>query len=147
VSNKGGIVMPNYNNPFNYNNPYNYGIPNYPVRGIVPPMSPMNTYAFVNGIEGAKSYLMQPNQSVLLMDSDELKCYMKQSDSTGKATIRTFKLEEITEKEESKIPVGDYVSKSDIDTYYEMSIKFLNDKDFGKGKAFKYYLLVKENNR
>ena len=37
--------------------------------------------------------------------------------------------------------------RDDIDTYYEMSIKFLNDKDFGKGKAFKYYLLVKENNR
>lgn len=124
--------MPNYNNPFNYNNPYNYGIPNYPIRGVVPPMSPMNTYAFVNGIEGAKSYLMQPNQSVLLMDSDELKCYMKQSDSTGKATIRTFKLEEITEKEESKMPVGDYVSKADFDTLSNKFDELLKKLDGGK---------------
>ena len=38
------------------------------------------------------------------------------------------------------------VIKDDIDTYVEMSIRFLCDKDFGKGKAFKYYMMVKESN-
>jgi len=37
------------------------------------------------------------------------------------------------------------VIRDDIDTYYNMSIKFLTDKDFSKGKAYYYYMMVKEN--
>lgn len=58
-----------------------------------------NTYAFVNGLEGAKAYPMSPNQMILLMDSDSPVCFKKQSDNTGKATLQCFKLEEITEEE------------------------------------------------
>lgn len=58
----------------------------------------VNTYAFVNGIEGAKSFIVQPNQTVLLMDSDAPMCYMKQSNGLGQSTLRYFKLVETTEE-------------------------------------------------
>ena len=58
-----------------------------------------NTYAFVNGIEGARAYQMYPNQTVLLMDSDSPLCFMKTSDNMGKATLRCFKLTEVNESE------------------------------------------------
>ena len=63
-----------------------------------------NTYYFVNGIEGAKSFVVQPNQTVLLMDSDAPMCYMKQSNGIGQSSIRYFKLVEMKESEVKKTP-------------------------------------------
>ncbi len=63
-----------------------------------------NVYYFVNGIEGAKSFTVQPNQTVLLMDSDAPMCYMKQSNGIGQSTIRYFKLTEVKESEIKKEP-------------------------------------------
>ena len=63
-----------------------------------------NIYAFVNGIEGAKSYQMMPNQTVLLMDSDSPVCFMKTSNAMGQSTLRYFKLIETTEKELTTVP-------------------------------------------
>ena len=73
----------------NYNYPYN-----------------TNTYFFVNGLEGAKSFVVQPNQTVLLMDSDAPMCYMKQSNGIGQSSIRYFKLVEINEKDIKKEPAN-----------------------------------------
>lgn len=102
--------MPNYN-PYGYNNYNGYNFNQYPQQ----PQS--NQYAFVNGIEGAKSYQMQPNQTVLLMDSDASVCYMKQSNSIGQSTLRYFKLVETSEQELRGVtPQTEYVLKSDFDT-------------------------------
>lgn len=80
--------------------PYNpYGIqPNY---GYQPsyPQPAQNSYVFVNGIEGAKSYVMSPNQTMMLMDSDAPIAYLKQSNAMGQSTIRCFRLVETTEDE------------------------------------------------
>ena len=70
-------------NPYSYN-PYSYKT---------------NTYVFVNGLEGAKAYPMVPNQTLMLMDSDSPLCFSKTADSTGKATLKCYKLVEIDEKE------------------------------------------------
>lgn len=61
-----------------------------------------NVYYFVNGIEGAKSFAVQPNQTVLLMDSDAPMCYMKQSNGIGQSSIRYFKLTEVKEDDLKK---------------------------------------------
>jgi len=108
--------MPNYNYN-NYQNPY---MPGYqPAYN----KAPINQYTFVNGIEGAKSYqVLYPNQTMLLMDSDNPICYMKQTDEVGKASIRYFKLEEIDEAKTKEIlslknntMIPEYALKSDID--------------------------------
>ena len=44
---------------------------------------------------GAKSYLVAPNTSVLLMDSETEKFYIKTTDQAGMPTLRTFEYKEI----------------------------------------------------
>lgn len=70
------------------------------------PYNNANTYFFVNGIEGAKSFVVQPNQSVLLMDSDAPICYMKQSNGLGQGSLRYFKLVEVKEEDIKKAPAN-----------------------------------------
>ena len=83
--------------------------------------SQTSTYAFVNGVEGAKSYMVAPNQSVMLMDSEQPLCYMKQANSIGQSTVRYFKLIEINESDARNMTSPtikalneNYVSKEDF---------------------------------
>lgn len=62
-----------------------------------PRTQPQNVYAFVNGLEGAKSYQVPANQTVLLMDSEQPVCYMKTANALGQGTLRYFKLTEVNE--------------------------------------------------
>ena len=77
--------------------------PNYPYGGFNPygnyQPRQTNTYAFVNGVEGAKSFIVQPNQTVLLMDSEQPVCYMKQANGLGQGSLRYFKLVEVSEND------------------------------------------------
>lgn len=106
---KGNMIMP-YDNFGNYV-PYQL----YPQR------QPQNIYAFVNGLEGAKSYNVPANQTILLMDSDQPVCYMKTSNALGQATLRYFKLTEVGENDvrTPTTPVQNntstYVTKNEFD--------------------------------
>ena len=73
-----------------------------------------NQYAYVNGIEGAKAYLMNPNQTILLMDSDNPIFYLKSSNQLGQSSIRTFKFEEI---KEGPTNYQGYLLKSDLEPF------------------------------
>ena len=75
----------------------------------------LNQYAYVNGIEGAKAFIVQPNQTILLMDSNSPMCYMKQSNGLGQSTIRYFKLVEVSENDLIEPTNEKYVLKSDFD--------------------------------
>lgn len=81
----------------------------------------MREYTFVNGMEGAKAFMLPPNQSMLLMDSDHMMCYMKQSDEYGKSTMRFFILQEVDEAgarqflQPAQESQGSYVSKEEFD--------------------------------
>lgn len=91
------MAYPNYPNYPNFNSyPYQTSYPNnYSIPGAQQPQQ--NVYAFVNGVEGAKSYQVQPNQTVLLMDSEQPVCYMKTANALGQGVLRYFKLSEVTE--------------------------------------------------
>ena len=83
-----------------------------------PSAQPQNVYAFVNGLEGAKSYLVPANQTVLLMDSEQPVCYMKTANALGQGTLRYFKLTEVNESDvrtPAVAPTVDYVTKKDFD--------------------------------
>lgn len=113
----------NYNYPYGmpYNNPY-MNQPNYANQNMNNQMqqpSQMNQFAFVNGIEGAKSYQMLPNQTVMLMDSERPVVIMKQSNSMGQSTLRYYKLTEVSEQdlrtpEQQKANV-EYALKTDLE--------------------------------
>ena len=51
---------------------------------------------WVSGEVGAKSYLVAPNSTVLLMDSDDAVFYLKSADSAGLPSLRIFEYSEVT---------------------------------------------------
>ncbi len=115
--------MQNYNNntfnPYGNFNPYGmpqYQQPNYQSNNN---QARLNQYAFVNGLEGAKAYQVMPNQTMMLMDSDNPVVFMKTSDSFGKSSLRYFKLVEVKE-DDLKVqpqtnPNIEYALKADIE--------------------------------
>lgn len=52
---------------------------------------------WVQGVEGAKSYLVAPNTTVLLMDADAQRFYLKSTDGTGIPNLRMFEYSEVTQ--------------------------------------------------
>lgn len=108
-----------------------YGQPQYGNYQPYQQNQPQNTYAFVNGVEGAKSYPMAPNQTVMLMDSDNPIAYMKQSNAMGQATLKYFRLVETSESElkgTQQRPQGDFVLKSDFDALRKKVDEILSTK-------------------
>lgn len=51
---------------------------------------------WVSGEVGAKSYLVAPNSTVLLMDSDASRFYLKSADNSGMPNLRIFEYKEVT---------------------------------------------------
>ena len=93
----------------------------------------LNQYAIVNGLEGAKSYNLVPNQSILLMDGSNPYIYLKSTNQMGQATIRCFKLveEKVEDLEVSNSP---YATKNDFKELNE-KIDQLMSKRGGKKDA------------
>lgn len=52
---------------------------------------------WVQGEAGAKSYLVAPNTTVLLMDSEGSRFYLKSTDNAGMPNLRTFEYAEVTQ--------------------------------------------------
>lgn len=50
---------------------------------------------WVQGEAGAKSYLMAPGSTALLMDSEASRMYIKTTDAAGMPTMRTFEYKEV----------------------------------------------------
>ena len=103
-----------------YDPNFNYG--GYPSYGNYQPRQ-TNTYAFVNGLEGAKNYIVPVNQSILLMDSDQPVCYMKSTNALGQATLRCFKLVEVKQEElktsPNPTPSVDFATKDELKSVIE----------------------------
>lgn len=71
---------------------------------------------WVNGEVGAQAYIIAPNSTVLLMDSDNPIFYIKTSDASGKAVIQAFKYQEV--KSESPVSSSDnYVTKKEFEEF------------------------------
>lgn len=51
---------------------------------------------WVSGEVGAKSYLVAPNSTVLLMDSDTTRFYLKSADNSGMPSLRIFEYKEVS---------------------------------------------------
>lgn len=129
------------NQPQQMFNPYQ---PNQPQQ---PQSFQQNTnITFVNGIEGAKAYQVSPNSSVLLMDSDNSKFYVKSTDGLGVAKLTSYCfLEEgnsPTESSSSAVAVeGVSLKKEDVDALMNR----LNElEDFKKVVEEKIGELLKE---
>lgn len=67
---------------------------------------------YVNGKSSAETYQMPANSSVILMDQNLPRFYMKQTDASGVATIKSYDFKE-TEVEK---PV-EYVTKAEFEKF------------------------------
>ena len=80
---------------------------------IVPQVQPeTEEIKYVSGKQGAESFQMLPNKKAILMDANEARFYIKQTDANGQATIRSFDFKE-TEQEKPK----EYVTKEEFEAY------------------------------
>ena len=73
---------------------------------------PTQTIQYVNDRKSAESYPMNANSSVILMDSNLPRFYLKQTDASGIATVKSY---DFTETEEEK-PV-EYVTKAEFESF------------------------------
>ena len=90
------------------------------------PVYPQNAYPtqpsaqgggliWVQGEAGAKSYLVAPNQTVQLWDSEAQTIYLKSADASGMPSIKVldYTVRDAAQKPVST-PVSDYATKEDI---------------------------------
>lgn len=98
--------MQNYQPMQNYS-PYQPMMQTYPDRfsqmqnyqqSISQPAPQVNQgLLWVSGEVGAKSYLVAPNSTVLLMDSDSSRFYLKSADGAGMPSLRIFEYTEVSQ--------------------------------------------------
>ena len=91
-----------------------------------------NGLIWVQGETGAKSFLVAPNTTVMLMDSETSVFYLKSADASGMPLpLRTFKYEEVKPnipavnepKEGTLINMDDYVTKAELQQILATLIK------------------------
>lgn len=72
-----------------------------------PPQQINQGLLWVSGEVGAKSYLVAPNSTVLLMDSDAQRFYLKSADQSGMPNLRVFEYTEVLQNA-PQVPYGDF---------------------------------------
>lgn len=112
---------------------YNYFNPMYPQQ---PNQNYQNNYiqptqqtvyhplTFVSGIEGAKAFIVNPNQTIYLIDSDSDKLFIKSADSNGRYTIQTKRIVDV----DIEAPKINYVTLDDFNALKEKVEGILNAK-------------------
>ena len=86
----------------------------YPQMNITQPMQTLQPMQipYVNDKQSAEAYQMPASSSVILMDSNQARFYLKQTDASGVATIKAFDFKEA----ESEKPV-EYVTKAEFEKF------------------------------
>ena len=87
--------------------------------------SPVNSIVWVSGELGARNYPIAPNTSILLMDSESSKFYIKSADILGVQTLRSYEYSEVTAGKPTETETvaeskpqndsKDYVSRKEFD--------------------------------
>lgn len=68
---------------------------------------------WVQGEAGAKSYLVAPNATVLLMDSESERFYIKSTDGAGMPSLRTFEYREASNNPVQQQPAAQFVTREE----------------------------------
>lgn len=72
--------------------PMQQNIPNQPMQMPIPPtpQKPSNELIWVQGLEGAKGFLVAPNNTVVLWDTENPVIYVKSADASGIPSMRVL---------------------------------------------------------
>lgn len=126
-----------YNNMF----PMNYPAMQYPQMPIQTPQLQQqnNSITWVSGEAGAKAYLVGPNQTVQLWDSESQTIYLKSADASG---MPTMKILDYTIREQNSQPTSalmqssDYVTHDELSAFEERITKMIKEADDNGKPAF-----------
>ena len=99
---------------------------NYPYQA--PQQTNNNAFIWVQGEAGAKSYLIAPNNTVPLWDSEAQTIYLKSADASG---MPSMKILDYTVRENVNIPpktplstqVEEYVTKKEMESFKAEMLK------------------------
>jgi len=106
-----------YNGMFPMNYPA-MQYPQMPMQTPQPQPSQNNGLTWVQGEAGAKSYLISPNTTMPLWDSESQTIYLKSADASG---MPTMKILDYTIREQNNQPTSALMQSSDYVTHDELS--------------------------
>ena len=120
---------------------YNSGFPigyGYQMPVMQQPAPQENSMVWVQGEAGAKSYLMAPNKTLPLWDSEAQVIYLKSTDSSGMPSMKVL---DYTIRETSalphKAPINtkdeEYVTKEELEAFREEIAHKLEEVKEGLG--------------
>ena len=100
-----GQQNPYFNNPYanvqNNQQPYQQQQPQ--MQNPQPTMQMQSNIEYVNGIEGAKAFILPPNTQKLLLDSDNAFFYIKTTDMQGKPTVKRFRYIDVEAEQQAQM--------------------------------------------
>lgn len=101
------------------------GFQQYPTQlPMQQPRQDANGLIWVQGEAGAKSWFVAPGATVLLMDSENPRFYMKSADMNGVPAMRTFEYNEVgAQKPQEAIQTANFVT---LDEFNEFKTDVLN---------------------
>ncbi len=79
---------------------------------------PNSSIIWIQGESAAKSYLVAPNSTVVLFDSESQTIYLKSADATGLPSMRVLDYTIRDQKAHNGVfnnPVGDFATKEEMD--------------------------------
>ena len=86
---------------------------------------------WVQGEAAARSFLVTPGSTVMLMDSDGDYFYLKSADNAGMPSLRTFAYKEVTGQQTVPAPaqdMGKYVTRDEYDKLVEIIRQLAEDR-------------------
>lgn len=108
-----------------YNQPQggNWGQQNAPAQNV--------DWIRVSGIDGAKNQIVQPGQTVWMMDNNEPYFYVKSADNVGSCTFRIFQFAEVQEiaqeqPAQPQIDLSEYVQRGEFEQLKTMIEQLTN---------------------
>ena len=111
--------MAGYTPYFNPYSPYNTQIQQpmqQPMLMQQAPQQASNGIVWVQGEQAAKSYMVGAGNSVLLMDSDASRFYLKTADASGMPLpLRVFEYKEIQEGQKQIPQTVNYITRDEFD--------------------------------
>lgn len=126
---------------YNYSYPMNY----YPMQtnafqgvgnvGNIAPNAQSNGIIWVQGEAGAKSYMVAPNSTVQLWDSESQTIYLKSADASGMPSMRIidYTIRDNAPKTPNLAANSDFVTKDELQTVIDelnaLKAKFKPRKD------------------
>lgn len=113
----------------NYNNPYFNPYQQYPYTQPTQQQTPMTNYlqlTFINGIEGAKAFIVAPNQTIYLKDSDSNILYEKKADAQGRYTLTAFELKPVEINTPTAPVKTEYATTSDLNALKSTFMEQMN---------------------